>query len=239
MHNDLVHVIPVGFEEDRAIYGIAKLGASRIYLLTDDKKGIWGNEARKHAERVKKRLWGIAFNKEEIKEVGFDPTDFKSCQDTITEILSKEKDVKRIFLNISTSTKLCAVAFTLASMEFKNSYLYYVVPKEYNLPPGGSPFSSGARRVELFSPRDLKFSEWEVQILRALHANNISSLRELNMILVPEDVSKAMIAKLSYYVRKLQTEGLVAFRPGSRIGLTDLGLSRINPPTDDADIVIR
>lgn len=236
MYNDVVHVIPVGFEEDRAVYAIAKLGASRIYLLVDNKKGSWGIEARKHANNVKERLKGIVFNEQDIEEVGFDPTDFKSCQDTIVKILSKEKDAKKVYLNISTSTKLCAVAFALTAIEHENSFLYYVVPQEYNLPPGGSPFSSGAKRVEIFSPRNFKFGEWEEQILRTLNSTDISSLRELNETLAPEDLGKAMRAKLSYFVRKLQKEGYVIFQPGKKIALTNLGNSRMNPPVDDAEV---
>jgi len=52
----IVHVVPVGFEEDRAVSGLMELGASDIYLLIDEKQGSWGENARRHAERVEERL---------------------------------------------------------------------------------------------------------------------------------------------------------------------------------------
>ena len=51
MIDRIVHVVPVGFEEDRAIFGLMKLGASKIYLLIDEKEDSWGEEARKYARK--------------------------------------------------------------------------------------------------------------------------------------------------------------------------------------------
>ena len=155
----------------------------------------------------------------------------------IIEILENEKKAERVYLNISTSTKLCAVAFALAAIEYDNALLYYVVPEQYNIPPNGLPFSSGAKRVEVFSPKiKVKFNEWEKEILKVLANYNVTSLGELNKILAPDDVSKAMRAKLSYYVRKLQQKGYVEFHPGECIKLTELGLSIVKPPKDDAKV---
>ena len=71
---EIVHIIPVGFEEDRAIYGLMKLGATRIHLLLDEKADSWGENARRHAARVKERLNQVIFDSTNIYEVFFDPT---------------------------------------------------------------------------------------------------------------------------------------------------------------------
>lgn len=235
----ITHVVPVGFEEDRAVYGFINLSANRIYLLIDEKEGSWGEEARRHAAAVKKRLNMMAFDGNNVIDVYFDPTDFESSKNVVIEILEKERDASKVYLNISTSTKLCAVAFALAAIDYENALLYYVVPEQYNLPPEGAPFSAGARRVEVFSPKvNIKFGEWEKKILQNLAMHKVSSLGELNKILAPDDISKAMRAKLSYYVRKLQKEGYIAFQPGESITLTNLGMSKVRPPKDDAELVI-
>lgn len=239
MSQRITHVVPIGFEEDRAVYGFINLSANRIYLLIDEKEGVWGEEARRHAEAVKRRLDQMAFEENNIISVYFDPTDFESSKNAVIEILEKEKDTSKVYLNISTSTKLCAVAFALAAIDYDNALLYYVVPEQYNLPPKGAPFSSGARRVEVFSPKvSIKFGEWEREILQTLALHKVSSLGDLNRILAPDDISKAMRAKLSYYVRKLQKEGYIIFHPGKSINLTDLGMSKVRPPKDDAELVV-
>ena len=235
---DIVHIIPVGFEEDRAVFGLMELGATRIYLLIDEKQDSWGEEARRHAERVKDRLKHVMFNQDNLRQVPFDPTSYQSSEKTVTELLRLEKDAKRIYLNISSSTKLCAVAFALTSAEFENAFLYYVVPEDYNLPSEGRPFSSGARRIEVWSPRRLKFGDWEKTILRTLDSKTFSSLGQLNQVVIPEDISKASKAKLSYYVRKLKKEGLVEFSPGKKIAISALGKSKLYSPTDDAKRLI-
>lgn len=230
----IVHIVPVGFEEDRAVYGLMKLGATRIYLLVDGKSDSWGEEARRHAERVRDRLRQIMFDSADLQEVPFDPTRYESCEKTVTDILRSEKDADKIYLNISSSTKLCAVAFALKATEYENAFLYYVVPEVYNLPTEGRPFSSGAQRIEVWSPRVFKFGDLENAIMKALDSRRFSSLRELNETIIPDEIGKATRAKLSYYVRKLEQGGLVEFIPGKKIALTTLGKTKLYPPKDDA-----
>jgi hypothetical protein len=75
-------------------------------------------------------------------------------------------------------------------------------------------------------------------IMDALESRTFSSLGELNKFLLPDEVSKATNAKLSYYVRKLEQEGFIEFNPGKRIALSALGKSKLHPPTDDAQRVL-
>lgn len=233
MLDRIVHVVPVGFEEDRAIFGLMKLGASKIYLLLDQKEDSWGEEARKYAEKVKGRLKQFVFDMNDVTEVFFDPTSFSSCEKVITTILDEEKEASKVYLNISSSTKLAAVAFSLKAIEYENAFLYYVVPEEYNLPAEGVPLSSGARRIEVFTPRDEKFSVVEEGIMKKLESTTYSSLGELSDLVFPGQ-EKAGRAKLSYHIRKLQGQGLVEFEPGKRIAISPLGKSKLVPLKDDA-----
>lgn len=236
IQDKIVHIIPIGFEVDRALFGLVKIGVNEIYILYDNKKDPWGDKSRKHAEVVKDRLKSFFIDFDNVHEIPFDPTKYESCETTISGILEKEKNAKRIYINVSTSTKLCAIASTLKAIEHDNVLLYYVVPKKYNLPPEGKPFSSGAKRMEIFSPRGFQISDWEKEVLEALDSHTYRSLGELNKEVIPDDLSKASRAKLSYYVRKLQREGYVDFIPGKKIVLTTLGRSRLNPPVDDARV---
>lgn len=175
IYKNSVHVVPVGFEEDRAVYGLIALGVQKLYLLTDGKPDIWGEQARKYADKVKERLKHVLFDMSNLVEVSFDPTSYKSCEETITKILEDEKDADKVYLNISSSTKLCAVAFALKASEYENSLLYYVVPQVYNMPKDDRPFSSGASRIEVWSPRSYKFGEMERIIVNALESKTFSS----------------------------------------------------------------
>jgi len=231
-----VHVVPVGFEEDRAVSGLMELGATDIYLLIDEKQGPWGENARRHAGRVEERLSQVFLDPSHLQKVDYDPTKYESCRKVILRILTKEKDAKKIYLNVSSSTKLCSIAFALAATEHENAFLYYIVPKKYNLPMQGLPFSSGMERIEVFSPRSYEFGELEDVILRTLASGTYSSLGDLNAAILPEEISKASRAKLSYYVRKLQKQGYIDFDPGKHIALTTLGKTRLTPPVDDAPL---
>jgi hypothetical protein len=174
------------------------------------------------------------FDSSSVIEVFFDPTTYQSCEEAVLEILEKEKEADKIYLNISSSTKLCAVAFALKAVEYNNAILYYVVPQVYNLPSEDRPFSSGAIRIEMFPAKILKLGDIETTILKALEIKEFVSLADLNETILPTDVSKASKAKLSYYVRKLQQEGLIEFKPGRKIALLVLGKTRLHPPVDDA-----
>lgn len=238
MAEKFVHVVPIGFEEDRAVFGFIKLRVDKVYLLIDEKEGLWGKEARRHADVIKNKLKSMAFNEDNIITINFDPTDFESCKNAIANILEKESESK-IYLNISTSTKLCAVAFALMASEYDNVLFYYVVPDRYNIQSEGIPFSTGADRIEIFSPKiNIKFAEWEKEILKVLNQHEITSLGDLNKIFAPDDMSKAMRAKLSYYIRKLEEKGYVAFQQGKSIQLTERGKSLLTSPKDDAELVI-
>ena len=234
----VVHIVPVGFEEDRAIFGLAKLGASKIYLLIDKKDDAWGQEARKYAEKVKNRLRQFVFDMSDVEEIYFDPTSYSSCESVVANILENERNASKIYLNISSSTKLAAVAFALKAIEYENAFLYYVVPEEYNLPAEGVALSSGVRRIEVFTPREEKFSVIEEEILEKLDSKIYQSLGELSEIIFPGE-DKAGRAKLSYHVRKLQSQGLVEFEPGKKIAISTVGKSKLTPPNDDAKRRIR
>lgn len=234
----VIHIIPIGFEVDRVLYGLIELASKKIYFLYDNKEDDWGNEARRYTNLVKEKLMDFNYNFNNVVEYGFDPTSYESCEKTIKQIIEREKRARKIYINVSTSTKICAIAATIQAMNYKNIFLYYVVPEKYNIPAHGRPFSSGAKRMEIFSPRSFKISDMEESILDALSEKTYSSLGELNKEIIPDDVSKSSRAKLSYYVRKLQREEFVIYNPGSEIMITRSGLNRLNPIKDDAEHMI-
>lgn len=232
MNGNTTQIAPIGFEEDRATYGFLRLGADKIYLLVDSKEDEWGEEARIHAKNVKEKLQGVAFANNVI-EKGYDPTHFGLTRETIKEVLEEERDTQRVYINISTSTKLCAIAAYDVAQNYENTILYYVVPEDYNIPIENKPFSSGAKRIEMFSPRmNIEFSEWRDKIMETLkEEEEVSSLKELNEILIPDDVSKASRAKLNYHLKKLKERGYITYERKSPIELTEFGENVVGSPT--------
>lgn len=227
--NDSVHIAPVGFEEDRITHGLVTLGVNKVYLLIDKKKNKWGKESQRHADNIKKKLKEIALEEESIIEKRYDPTKFESTLNKIEEILKKRKKNEKMKINISSSTKLCAVAAYEVARHYENTVLYYVVPAEYNFPRNEKPFSSGASRIEMFFPGTRNLTDLEMKIMKALYGNEVGNLRILNDIIIPDEVNKKNQAKLSYHLRKLEDAEYVLYKRGKSIRLTDKGRDFLEP----------
>lgn len=122
---ETVHIIPMGYEIDRAVKPLEKMRANRAYLLyTKDGFGRKKYLSATHfIPVVRERLECLGI--EVIAREG-DPSDPLPLLSTISNIIVQEKREKNIvYVNMSSSGKLTAVSATLAAM-YHNVKVYYV-----------------------------------------------------------------------------------------------------------------
>jgi len=129
---EIVHIIPLGHEFDRAVKPFEKLKANRVHLLavTESKKySREMTEKQKHfLEAVKKRLEEKGI---EVKFRNIDMFDMLEVMKNISEIVVTEKSENNIvYVNMSASGRLTSVGATLAAMAH-GARVYYVVAHKY------------------------------------------------------------------------------------------------------------
>jgi len=120
-----VHVIPINYEIDRAVKPFEKMKANKVYLLHSKRKISNENEVDPEyfLQIVKKRLKNM--NIEVITQESdiYDPLPLLS---TISDIIAHEKKENNlVYVNMSASEKLTAVASTLSAM-YHNVKVYFV-----------------------------------------------------------------------------------------------------------------
>jgi len=126
----LVHIIPLGWDFDRAVLPVESIKAHRVYLMCDPSdQPIRG----RYLERVTRRLKSRHI---EVKHVRVDT--FGNLLETmraVSTLIERElAEGNRIFINVATSGKIAAIAATLAAMANLPSdrgSIYYVAAKAY------------------------------------------------------------------------------------------------------------
>ena len=122
---EIIHIIPLSFEIDRALKPLEKLKANRVYLVyshesLDNKKA---QASRHFLQVVKEKLEQMDIDVVIEEGSSLDPLPLLS---TISNIIVREKKEKNIiYVNMSASGKLTAVAATLAAM-YHDVKVYYV-----------------------------------------------------------------------------------------------------------------
>ncbi|MGQ4876466.1 MAG: DUF6293 family protein, partial [Promethearchaeia archaeon] len=131
----IVMVSPVGLEKDRILAGFKRFGANILYLIQSEKKE--GSEkrladtVRKFASDLRNSLKKMM---EEIIIEETDITDLESCLRTLKEIIKKEikKNVRTIYINTSTSSKIFAIASIYIAGLYPNLIIpFYVKTSNY------------------------------------------------------------------------------------------------------------
>jgi len=138
-----IHIAPLGFESDRIVLPAVEMKADKVWILihNDPKQ----TEAKSYHEEIKKRLKQkrIAFETIELNRLNLFST-IKGVKDII-----KSNDKHTYYVNVSSGSKIQAVACTMACMMFndKNNLIpFYVQPKKY-FPYRGRPQSSGMKEI--------------------------------------------------------------------------------------------
>ena len=127
----LIHIVPLGWEADRAVLPIKSMRGHGVYLLANPDS----HPLQRHfLQLVRRRLEEIPV---EVTTVRVDAAaDLKGLVNAIGRIIQKEvKAGNRVYINASAAGKIAAVAATLAGMAHLagNGLVYYARPEDYIL----------------------------------------------------------------------------------------------------------
>ncbi|MCI4325555.1 MAG: DUF6293 family protein [Thermoplasmata archaeon] len=181
-----IHLAPVGFEVERVVEPVLADRADRVYLVTRD----GDDAARPFLEEVERRLskarWPV--------EVALVPTPIWDVFGTLgvyRQLFESEHrtdrnaaDVVPIRVNVSTGTKITAIAGTLACMLWRGEPYYVQVSRAWysGLTPKVRPVNDVVRSIDPVSVYELRAPTTElVEVLEALAAAG-GSLRKRDLI---------------------------------------------------------
>ena len=163
-----IHIAPVGFDQDRVVLPLKKMSAEKVYLIIEQKSEE--DKGRFYVESIQKAIKKMKLN----CDVEPRPSDvivaiyFLFFTHT-GQIIEKESGNK-IYVNVSTGTKIHSIAGMMACMIFSsektNLTPYYVVPDDYNEPEDHNPFASGCK--DIFPLPSDKIAKPEDKIVKSL-----------------------------------------------------------------------
>jgi hypothetical protein len=141
-----VHIVPLGFEIDRVLLPLKKLKADKVWLIINPE--IESSDAKYYYHAIKKQLKTLDIDCCEEK---CDIYSLFELLNTYRIIIEKEHG-NLIFINISTGTKIEAIAGMLASMIFREIngkiHPYYVQPQKYEIKPNeGDQLTTGLKNI--------------------------------------------------------------------------------------------
>lgn len=131
----IIMVSPVGLEKDRVLAGLKNFGATNIYLIQSIEKK---NAEKRLADTVRKFASDLKVYLEKImadiyiKEANI--TNLEDCLRVLSEIIKEEKKnlTKKIYINVSTSSKIFAVAaIYIAGLDPSFVIPFYVTTSNY------------------------------------------------------------------------------------------------------------
>ena len=124
-----VHIVPVGYEYERIIQPAEKFRADIVVLIghEEDAEGSDGDERLRDAVQALEDL-GV-----EIESKECNIFDLYSSMGTIAESIAEHED-DEVFVNVSTGSKVTAIAGMIASMVLQSTP-YYVRAKDYENDP--------------------------------------------------------------------------------------------------------
>jgi hypothetical protein len=181
-----VHIVPVGFEVERVTEPLARERADRVYLVTRrerDAAAPFVDEVRRRLERAP---WPV-----EVRVVGTDPWSVFETLATYRAIFEKERRSDRnasgvlpLRVNVSTGTKITAIAGTLACMLWNGSPYYVQVSRSWysDRTPSVRAVHDVVERIEPVNVYELRSPSSElVDVLEAL-ARRGGSLRKRELL---------------------------------------------------------
>lgn len=115
-----VHIIPIGYDSTRVTKPLVEKKADKVYFIRHrgDKKD--SAYFKFISEEISKNS-----NQIETDERFVNLWDLYECIETYREIIKKEKS-NHVYINVSTGSKITAIAGMLTCMLFKNAEPYYV-----------------------------------------------------------------------------------------------------------------
>ena len=163
-----IHIAPLGFESDRIVLPAIDLKADKVWILIHSNPQK--TEAKSYLDDIKARL-----RKERI---GFDikvldRLNLSSTIKGVRSIVSEAKD-NTYYVNVSSGSKIQAVACTMACMMFNekgNLIPYYAKPEDY-FEYDGAQMSTGLEELIILPQYDIKTPDKKlVQALQIIKEN--------------------------------------------------------------------
>lgn len=137
-------IVPVGLEKDRILESVQKIPINKIYLLTDTNLIEKEPETLNFLKKITKKffndiqkIWGPVFGNN-LKLINVSLSDLEIVIEIVGKIIKSEIDNDlecKIFINISTATKIFAVICSqIASIFPKNVIPFYLGTQNYLFP---------------------------------------------------------------------------------------------------------
>lgn len=126
---DRVHIMPVGYEYKRIIQPAEEFRADRVVLIGHE-EDTKGDEGDKHLQEA---IQALEEQKIEIEPKECDIFDLYSSMGTIAESISEHEN-DEVYVNVSTGSKVTAIAGMIASMVLECTP-YYVRANDYDEDP--------------------------------------------------------------------------------------------------------
>ena len=164
-----IHIAPLGFETDRIVLPAIDMKADKVWILihNDPKK----TKARIYLEEIKTRLKKARIN---FDIVELNRLNLFSIIKSIRE-LTEDDTQNSYHVNVSSGSKIQAVACTMASMMFNdhnNIFPYYVEPEDY-FPFKGKPQSTGMKSICDLPQYDIQVPDEKlIKVLEIIEEND-------------------------------------------------------------------
>ncbi|HUK85527.1 MAG TPA: DUF6293 family protein, partial [Candidatus Acidoferrum sp.] len=127
-----VHIIPLGFEIDRAVVLLEKLPANRVYLLVTPEDPDYPDEKKEQLHYVNEVTRKLREKKIEVIMKEVDCFDIKQLMNSVSSLILEEKSKGNVvYVNMSAGGRLSSVGATLAAMAH-NAEVYYASASEYS-----------------------------------------------------------------------------------------------------------
>lgn len=124
-----IHIAPLGFESDRIVLPAVEMKADKVWILIHSNPKQ--TKAKSYLDDIKVRLRKERIECETKK---LDRLDLFSNIKSLRSIIDNEGDDNTYYINVSSGSKIQAVACTMACMMFnkKNNLIpYYAQPEDY------------------------------------------------------------------------------------------------------------
>lgn len=190
-----VHIAPIGFEFHRVTEPLIRMQADKVYLVTTAED----DNAAKFFSQIKNEL-KQNYTHIKVEEVFLDIWDLYDCLEKFREIILNEKG-NHIYLNVSTGTKITAMAGMLSCMMW-NAFPYYA-PVRYP------------------SAKEIKIPTEQVLDPEILETYDIRKPTNEEMLVLSLIQSSGGTMRKSKLIEKLEEEKIIKIRDENVTQLTD------------------
>ena len=167
-----IHLMPVGYENDRLVLPAKRLRADRVVLLENEDASDDGTANPSYGETVRERLADAAI---EHETVPCDVFDFYDGLGTIAELATRFRD-HEVYVNLASGSKVTAIGGMIACMA-TGATPYYVRAERYAEADGVSEGVAEISRLPTY-PIDRPSRE-QVAVLAHLESNGPTAKKRL------------------------------------------------------------